>query len=59
MSKIHKIRQAIKEHKELLYKELGYSEDLQNKDVIERHKSNLKKVELMLREEWKRLRIQK
>lgn len=44
-----RIRQALKQHNAILDKELSYSEDLQNKEAIARHRANIKKVEGMLK----------
>jgi hypothetical protein len=44
-----KIKLAIKQHQELLNKELSYSEDLQNKETIARHRANIVKVEGMFK----------
>jgi hypothetical protein len=43
-----RLNQAIKQHEALLNKELSYSEDLQNKEAIARHKANIAKVKGML-----------
>jgi hypothetical protein len=43
-----RLTQAIKQHEALLNKELSYSEDLQNKDVIARHVANIAKVKAMI-----------
>ena len=44
-----RLNQAIKQHEALLNKELSYSEDLQNKCAIARHKANIEKVKAMLK----------
>jgi len=44
-----RLQKAINEHKELLNKELSYSEDLQNKEAIKRHKANIAKVMGMMK----------
>jgi len=48
--KIKRLIQAIDEHHSLLEKELAYPEDLQNKETIARHQSNIAKVTKMLDE---------
>ena len=44
-----RLNQAIKQHEELLNKELSYSKDLQNNEVIERHIANIAKVKAMIK----------
>lgn len=44
-----RLNQAIKQHEELLNKELSYSEDLQNKEAIARHIANIAKVKAMIK----------
>jgi hypothetical protein len=44
-----RINLALRQHNELLSKELSYSEDLQNQEVIARHRANIAKVEGMLK----------
>ena len=44
-----KLMVAIHQHEEILRKELAYSEDLQNKDRIERTRANIAKVKWMLK----------
>ena len=44
-----RILKAAKLHKELLDKELAYSDDLQNKEAINRHRANYEKVIGMLK----------
>ena len=39
---------AIKQHEELLNKELSYSDDLQNKELIARHMQYIEKVRGMM-----------
>lgn len=39
---------ALKQHIELLNKELSYSDDLQNKDAIARHAANIEKVKALM-----------
>ena len=43
-----KLSIALKQHIELLNKELSYSEDLQNKDAIARHTANIEKVKVLM-----------
>jgi len=43
-----RILKAISMHQELLNKELSYSEDLQNKETIARHRKNIETVKSML-----------
>lgn len=50
VSEINKrLEKAIAQHKELLNKELSYSEDLQNKAAIARHTANIEKVKGMMK----------
>ena len=44
-----RLNQAIKQHEELLNKELSYSKDLQNQEAIERHMRNIAKVKGMMK----------
>lgn len=43
-----KLSIALKQHIELLNKELSYSDDLQNKDAIARHTANIEKVKALM-----------
>lgn len=43
------LMKALKQHEELLNKELSYSEDLQNTAQIQRHKNNIAKVKGMFK----------
>ena len=45
---VKRLTNAIAEHQKLLDKELSYSEDLQNKDAIARHITNIAKVKAMM-----------
>ena len=49
IEKNKRLNLAIKQHEELLNKELSYSEDLQNKEAIARHMSNIAKVKAMIK----------
>jgi hypothetical protein len=44
-----RIDQALKQHRDLLNKELSYSVDLQHADMIKIHRDNIAKVEGMRR----------
>ena len=44
-----RINLALRQHNEILNKELSYSEDLQNKEAIAMHRANIEKVTGMLR----------
>lgn len=45
-----KVEAAKREHMKLLNKELSYSEDLQNKEKIDRIRANIAKLDKMIRE---------
>lgn len=44
-----KLMVAIRQHEEILRKELAYSEDLQNKERIEATRANIEKVKGMMK----------
>lgn len=49
-NKNSKLEITIRQHQEIIKKEMSYSEDLQNKERISKHKEAIKKIKKLMEE---------